>query len=105
MNGYNLIVIPRSGPRPRSYSKRPQSASSNPKGCFAKGRSQYHPEIKRCFGNSTTSSHRKEANKMPSPLGRVPVRVEGQIDRLTNRLNQGEVTPTLKSTHPYHRGR
>jgi len=91
MNGYNLIVIPRSGPRPRSCSKRPQPASSNPKGCFAKGRSQYHPEIKRYFGNSTTASHKKEANKMPSPLGPVPVRVEGQTVQPINHFHLGEV--------------
>ena len=31
---------------------------------------------------------------MPSPLGRVPVRVEGQTDMPINYLNQGEVQPS-----------
>lgn|GEM_PF-3110051 len=31
-------------------------------------------------GNPTALSHRKDDKKMPSPLGRVPVRVEGQVN-------------------------
>ena len=38
--------------------------------------------------------------KMPSPLGRVPVRVEGQVNMPINHLCQGEVHPlTSPSFH------